>query len=69
MARRGNVTLSDMTVTAVDNRKTPGTSRLVATKGPYTLTIEKAGAFPDDLIARPDDTIDVQFAYDPKVTA
>ncbi len=72
MARNGNVNLKDLLVSTVVNQKTGG-SRLVASRQQggqtYTVTIEVTGKFPDDMIARPDDTLDVGIAYDPKVSA
>lgn len=68
MGRNGAVSLDNVTVTDVANSKT-GRSRIVATKGPYTVTIEKNGPFPDGMDLRPDDVIDVAVAYDQKVKA
>ena len=68
MAKSGLVTMDAATVTDVVNRKSGG-SRIVATKGPYTVTIERTGPFPDGMDLRPDDTIDVTLAYDQKVKA
>lgn len=68
MPRNGVVPLNDATVVDVTNRKT-GLSRVVATKGAYTITIERNGAFPDSMELRPDDTIDVVVSFDPRVKA
>ena len=68
MPRSGNIPLADAVVVDVVNRKAAG-SRIVATKGPYTITIERSGAFPDGMDLRPDDTIDVVVAFDQKVKA
>lgn len=68
MPRSGTVSLDAAVVTDVVNRKA-AVSRVVAQKGPYTITIERSGPFPDGMDLRPDDTIDVSLAFDQKVKA
>ncbi len=57
--------MNNLVVQQVFNVKS-GTSRVVALVGQYTVTIERTGKFPDDMILRPDDTIDIQLSYDPR---
>jgi hypothetical protein len=68
VARNGSSTLDGMVVTQVFHLKT-GTSRIVATKQGFTITIERTQPFPDGMDLRPDDTIDVSIAFDQKVKA
>jgi hypothetical protein len=68
MPRNGTVSLDNAVVADVANSKL-GTSRVVALKGPYKVTIERTGPFPDGMELRPDDTIDVSFGFDQKVKA
>lgn len=65
MARNGAVRLDGLVVTKVLHLKT-GTSVIQATKGQYSITIEKTGQFPDDMHVRPDGTLDLRLEYDPK---
>lgn len=65
MAKAGSIPLTDLVVKRVIHDKA-GTSTLLIAKGPYTITIEKSGAFPDDFNPRPDGLVDLKLDYDPK---
>lgn len=65
MARNGRVRLENLVVQKVVHERT-GTSRIVAVKNNYTVTIERVGQFPDDMHVRPDGEIDLLLEYDPK---
>lgn len=65
MPRNGAIRVDGLVVSRVLHVKA-GTSVIVASKGQYTITIEKTGAFPDDMHVRPDGLLDIKLDYDPK---
>jgi hypothetical protein len=66
MARNGTIALNNLVVQDVHHSKATSWLEAKSANGQIVVRIEKTGLFADDMNPRPDGTIDILLAYDPK---